>query len=187
MTLADILKSHSWLSVKLTLEKLFPDQGEYCDDYEKVFYTLQTMNACESNVTIDVHWVHDDFDNTEYADVSGYYTNISDRSDEYSNSLAIEFTPWQEWLGMPIDTKTLEMFSQLEIITYCLNEMTFAGFEQEDIQTEIDRINKIADDYDKMSPEEKKKNTYSWDEIKERFKKSDGEDKAEDDDNELKI
>ena len=60
--------------------------------------------------------------------------------------------------------------------------MTYAGFEQEDIQAEMDRIKKIADDYDKMTPEEKEKNTYSWDEVKERFKKSKGEDKTEDDD-----
>lgn len=186
MTFADIIKTHSWLSVKMTLERLFTDQSDFSCDYEKVFYTLQSINACESNVTIDIHWVHDDFDNTEYVDVSGYYTNISDRNDEYSNSLAIEFTPWQEWLGMPIDTKTLEKFNELEIIAYCLNEMTYVGFEQEDIQAEMDRIKQIADDYDKMSPEEKKKNTYSWDEIKERFKKTDGESKNDDDSNELK-
>jgi hypothetical protein len=36
MTLADIIKSNSWLSVKLTLEKLFPDQNEFWDDYEKM-------------------------------------------------------------------------------------------------------------------------------------------------------
>lgn len=179
MTLAELIKSHSWPSVKLTLEKMFPDQDDLWDDYEKVFYALQTMRLHESNVTIDVHWVHDDYDNTDYVDVSGYYTNPADRNDQHTNSLAIEFTPWQEWLGMPIDSESLEKFSGLEIIAYCLNEMTYAGFEQEDIQAEMDRIKKIADDYDKMTPEEKKKNTYSWDEVKERFKKSQGDDKTE--------
>ena len=33
-----------------------------------------------------------------------------------------------------------------------------------------------------MTPEEKMKDTYSWDEVKERFKKSEGDDKTEDDD-----
>ena len=175
MTFADIIKSQSWLSVKMTLEKLFPDQSEFCEDYEKVFYELQTMAVKESNVTIYVSWVHDDYDNTDYIDVSGYYTNPADRIDEYSNSLAIEFTPWQEWLGMPIDIETMDKFSELEIIAYCLNEMTCAGFAQEDIQAEIDKVKQIADDYGKMSPEEKKKNTYTWDEVKERFMNNENE------------
>ncbi len=34
---------------------------------------------------------------------------------------------------------------------YCLNEMTFAGFEQEDVQSEMDRIKKTADDCLKRS------------------------------------
>ena len=58
------------------------------------------------------------------------------------NSLAIEFPQWQEWLGMPIDSESMEKFSELEIIACCLNEMTYAGFEQEDIQAEMDRIKK---------------------------------------------
>ena len=182
MTFADIIKSQSWLSVKMTLERLFPEQSEFWDEYEKIFYELQTMHAHDSKVTIDVHWVHDDYDNTDYVDVSGYYTNPADRADEHSNSLAIEFSPWQEWLGMPIDSVTLEKFNELEIIAYCLNEMTYAGFEQEDIQAEIDRIKQIADDYEKLSPEEKKKNTYSWDEVEERFQNNGKQDKTEDGD-----
>ena len=181
MTFADIIKSQSWLSVKMTLERLFLDESEYWDNYEKVFYELQTMPVKESKVTIHVSWVHDDYDNTDYVDVSGYYTNPADRTDKYSNSLAIEFTPWQEWLGMPIDMETMDKFSELEIVAHCLNEMTYAGFEQEDIQAEIDRVKQIADDYDKMLPEEKMKNTYTWDEVKERFMNIENKDKTEND------
>ncbi len=116
MTLSEIIKSSSWLSVKLTLEKLFPDQNEFWDDYEKVFNKLKTMQPVESNVTIGVELVHDTYDNTDYVDVSGYYTNPADRIDQYTNSLAIEFVPWNEWLGMPVDKKSLDNFSGLEII-----------------------------------------------------------------------
>lgn len=169
MTLSEIIKSNAWLSVKLTLERLFPDQHELLDDYEKVFYELRTMQPAESNVTIDVHWVHDDYDDTDYVDVSGYYTNPADRTDEYSNSLAIEFTTWQEWLGMPVDQKSLKEFSELELIAYCLDELTYAGFEQDEIQAEMNRIKKIADDFNKLSPEKKAKNTYTWEEVKKKF------------------
>lgn len=176
-TFVQLIKSHSWLSVKLTLERLFPEQDNLMDDYERMFDSLKFISATESNITIDVHWVHDDYDDTDYVDVSGYYTNPEDNTDEYSNSLAIEYTPWQEWLGMTFDTNSLQNFSELEIIAYCLNEMTYAGFEQEEIQAEIDRIKKMADDYKNMTPEEKKQNTYTWDEMQEKFKKLDEDDK----------
>jgi hypothetical protein len=177
MTFQQLLKSHSWLSIKMTLEKLFPEQENLLEDYEKMFYSLKFISATVSNITIDVHWVHDDYDDTDYVDVAGYYTNPEDNTDEYSTSLAIEFTPWQEWLGMPVDTNSLQNFTELEIIAYCLNEMTYAGFEQEEIQAEINRIEKIADDYKNMTPEEKKQNTYTWEELQEKLKKLDEDDK----------
>ena len=173
MTFDQLIKSHSWLSVKFTLERLFPEQINLMDDYERMFESLKFLSEKESNITIDVQLVHDDFDDTDYVDVSGYYTNPEDNTDENSNSLAIEYTPWQEWLGMTIDTNSLQNFSELEIVAYCLNEMTYAGFEQDDIQAEIDRIKKIADDFKNMTPEEKKQNTYTWDELQEKLKKLD--------------
>ena len=169
MTLIDLIKSNAWLSVKFTLEKLYPDQRMLMDDYETVYAELQTMTLAETNITIDVHWVHDDYDNTDYIDVSGYYINPEERVNTYTNSLSIEFTPWNEWLNMPIDNQSLKIFSELEIIAHCLFEMTFIGFDQDDIQAEMDNIKKIADDYDKMTPEERRKNTYTWEEVKERL------------------
>lgn len=178
-TFNNLIKSNSWLSVKLTLDRLFPEQNNLMDAYERMFDSLKFIAPIESKITIDVHWVHDDYDDTNYVDVSGYYTNPKDNTDEYSNSLALEFTPWQEWLGMPVDTNSLQNFTELEIIAYCLNEMTYAGFEQEEIQAEIQRINKIADDYKNMTPDEKKQNTYTWEELQEKLKKLDEDDKIE--------
>ena len=60
-------------------------------------------------------------------------------------STAIEFTAWSEWLGMPIDTNSLKEFSELEIVAHCLNEMTYAGFEQEEINSKMDRIKNKAE------------------------------------------
>ncbi len=184
MTLSEIIKSNSWLSVKLTLEKLFPDQEEFWDDYEKVFNELKVIQPKSSNVTIDIHWVHDDYDDADYVDVSGYYTNPADRTNEYTDSLAIEFVPWEEWLGMPIDETSLKEFNELELIAYCLNEMTYAGFEQEDIQSEINRIKEIKDEYESMTPEEKAKKTYSFDDVNDilkKFDKEEGKNKENDD------
>jgi hypothetical protein len=179
MTFDQLIKSNTWLSVKITLDRLFPEQNNLLNNYERMFDNLKFIAAEESNLTIDVHWILDDFDDTDYVDVSGYYTNLQDNTDLYSNSLAIEFTPWQEWLGMTLDTDSLQNFTELEIIAYCLHEMTYAGFEQEEIQAEIERIKKIADNYKKMTSEEKKQNTYTWDDMQKKFKKLEEDNKLE--------
>ena len=153
----------------MVLSKLHPDQEEFMDDYQHVFSQLQVITSLPSNVTIDVGWVHDSYDNTHYVDVSGYYTNPVDRTNKYTNSLAIEYTPWNEWLGMPIDKDSLRNFSELEIIAHCLIEMTFAGFEQEDIQSEIDRIKDIKEEYNNLTPEEKKQQTISLNDLKAKY------------------
>ncbi len=173
MTLVELIKSHAWLSIQLTLQILFPDQEEYMEDYEKMFNELQVTPSKASNITIDVELIHDSYDDTQYVDVSGYYTNPADRTDEFSNSLAIEFTPWNEWLAMPIDEKSLKNFSELEIIAHCLNEMSYSGFEQEEIQEELSRIKEIKEDYDSLTPDEKTQRTYTLDEVKDMFKNKD--------------
>ena len=180
MTLSELIKSQAWLSIQLTLQKLFPDQEEYWDDYEKMFNELQVMQFKASNITIDIELIHDTYDDTHYVDVSGYYTNPEDRTDEFSNSLAIEFTPWNEWLAMPIDENSLKIFNGLEITAHCLNEMSCAGFNQNEIQEEFDHIKGIKEGYDGLSPEEKKNKTYTLDEVKDMFGIKD-EDSVQDD------
>jgi hypothetical protein len=153
----------------MVLLQLYPDEQEFIEEYEKVFNELGIMQPLSGNMTIDVSLVDDDYDNTQYVDVSGYYTNPSEKTDEYSNSFAIEYTPWSEWLGMEIDKRSLKNFTELEIIAHCLHEMTYAGFEQDEIQAQMDKLIQIKDDYDNLTPEEKAKRTFTFEELKERF------------------
>jgi len=166
MTFAELVKSNTWLSVKMVLTKLFPDQEEFLGDYQSVFNKLQVMIPMPSSITIEIETVHDTYDNSDYIDVSGYYTNPANRDNEYTNSLAIEYTPWNEWLGMPIDDNSLKMFTELELISHCLNEMTYAGFEQDEIQSEMDRISAIKEEYDNLTTEEKKTRTIPLEDFK---------------------
>jgi hypothetical protein len=173
MTFSEIIKSNTWLSVLHTLERLFPDQKDLMEDYEKVFNELKVMKPSQCNITIDIHWVDDDYDQTKYVDVTGYYTNPADRTDEFSNSLAIEFVPWDERMAMPIDSNSIVEFNELEIIAYCLNEMTYAGFEQQEIQAEMNSLKAIKDEYDGLTTEEKAKRTITLDEMMGKLKKDD--------------
>jgi len=169
MTFSTLIKSNSWLSIQMVLLQLYPDEQEFIEEYEKVFNELRIMQPLSGNMTIDVSLVDDDYDNTQYVDVSGYYTNPSERTNEYFNSLAIEFVPWSEWLGMEIDKNSLENFTELEIIAHCLHEMTYAGFEQVEIQAQMDDIKQTKVDYENLTPEEKAKRTFTFEELNERF------------------
>lgn len=165
MKFSDIIKSNSWLSVELILLQLYPDEKNRILDYEKVFDDLKFLKSTETEISIVISWLKDDFDNQEYVDVSGCERSDTQLPDEQNHSLALEFTSWDKWLGMDVDEKTLQDFTELEIISHCLYEMTFISFDQEIIQEEIDKLEKLADEIRNMSEEEKKVKLKSWDEL----------------------
>jgi hypothetical protein len=111
---------------KAILERFFeiyPDQEKSLSGYRKV---LKQLRACKPSKTTMVlyprKW------NTDAIDTKN------------GERYAIEFTKWEEWLSMPIKTKT----SGLTALCYCLYEMTFCGFEQKTIQKEINKLNRIV-------------------------------------------
>lgn len=121
------------------------------------------MNAEDSDISIDIAHQKDDFDGEEYVDVSGKYKNPKNEDEKFSQ--AIEFTTWSEWLGMEVSQESLLHFSELEIISHCLFEMTFVGFEEEETQKELNRIEEITEDFKNMTKEEKDANTTSLEEL----------------------
>lgn len=166
MKFSELIKSNSWLSVELILLQLYPDEKNRISDYEKVFDALKFQESTDTKTSIIISWVKDDFDNQGYVDVSGCERTDNQITNEQNHSLALEFTSWDKWLGMDVDEKTLKDFTELEIISHCLYEMTFISFDQEIIQEEIDKLEKLADEIRNMSEEEKKVKLKSWDELK---------------------
>jgi hypothetical protein len=67
-----------------------------------------------------------------------------------SPSYALEYTPWGEWLNFIISEETLSQYSELEIITYCMFEMTWSGYDEEIIQGHLamfeERYNEMVED-----------------------------------------
>ena len=166
MKFSDILKRNSWLSVELVFMQLYPKEKKNISGYETVFNNLKTLNPTETDISIVVSNEKDDFDNEEYVHVSGYNNHPEENEDESPNSLALEFTSWDQWLGMDLDEKSIKDFTELELISHCLYEMTFFGFDQETIQKEMDEIEKEVDEIKNMTEEEKKIKLKSWDDLK---------------------
>ncbi|MFA9390605.1 MAG: DUF6557 family protein [Prolixibacteraceae bacterium] len=166
MKFKELIEEVEWLNVKPTLFSLYPEQKKSISGYEQVFQKLKLMPANESLLTINVVNVIDDFDGTEYADVSAYNCNSMDNPEEQTESFAIEFTPWNEWLGMQIDEISLKEFDKLEIIAHCLYDMTFYGYNEDHIQAELVEIQNSVEELENMTDEEKKTQLKSWEELK---------------------
>lgn len=163
MKLKKFIQSNAWLSVEAILLQLYPDEEKNISGYKKVFEELLFMHPEDSEISIVVAHQKDDYDGEEYVNVSGKYANPKSEEEEFSQ--AIEFTPWNKWLGIEISQESLQHFSELEIISHCLYEMTFVGFEEEEIQKELNSLEKSIEEYKNMTDEEKKANTISLEEL----------------------
>lgn len=163
MKLKDLIQSNSWLSIETILLQLYPSEEENRFAYMDVFDDLLFMNSEDSDIEIVVAQQKDDFDGEEYVDVYGSYKNPKNEEEEYSQ--ALEFTPWNEWLGMEISQESLLHFTELEIIAHCLFEMTFIGFEEEVIQEEMKTMKSSLEDYKNISEKEKSENTISLEDL----------------------
>lgn len=159
MTLKELIDRHHWLSIESELTRLYHDEETRLDAYQDVFYQLRILKPEPSSITIRLSEIVDE--DESYVDVDGYYTD--GRVDKHSgnDALALDFTPWNQWLGMPINTRAFEEFTELEIIAHCLYELTFIAFDQEEIKGQLNGLRKTVDEYENMTPEERKKNTTS--------------------------
>lgn len=67
-------------------------------------------------------------------------TGLAGGSDQ---SYAIEFMRWEHWLDLPVKLVRCDL-TPAQIVAHCIYEMTFCGFEQDDIQDRHDRIKDMA-------------------------------------------
>jgi hypothetical protein len=177
MKLYDLIKSNNWLSVELTLLKLYPDQDKMLDEYRNVYDKLKITDPAdydELEIILTEYDCDPNFESEKetYVDVSGQkkipYSNA------ITNGYAIEFLEWDKWLGMDLAVKTIKNFSDLEIIAHCLYEMTFIDYQEEAIQEQLKSLNDTVEEYKKLTQEEKKQKTISLDELKRRLDEKKG-------------
>jgi hypothetical protein len=67
---------------------------------------------------------------------------------------------------MQIDKTSIKNFTELEIISRCLFEMTFMGFDENEIHEELNKINDTTEEYKLLTAEEKRLNTISLEDFK---------------------
>jgi hypothetical protein len=166
MKLSEIIHRNNWLSIESTFRNLYQSDEDDINAHKEAFEKLLLLPEESSNIQIAIRNIKEDED--EYYEVSGIETT-KDKGEEKTEHLAIEFTPWSEWLGMQISKETVSKFNELEIISHCLYEMTYAGFTEEEIQNEFSTFTSTVEEYKSMTEEEKKKNTISLDELMKKY------------------
>ena len=173
MKLNEIIKSYNWLSIELTLLRLYPDQGTMVDDYRKVFEKLLLLEPEEYEMSIVL--TENDCDTDDESEIRTYVDVSGRKKEKDPNSIiysyAIEFVEWEKWLGMDLAPETTNNFSYLEIIAHCLYEMTFFGYNKEEIKEQFDTINDRIEKYKSLSDKEKKEKTITLNELKRRLNK----------------
>lgn len=137
MILGEIVNTNNWLSVELILLKLYPDQQESIQMYRRVYSLLQKLEPKKSEIEIIIDQEIDE--ETQEPGIGNVYGRDNDSKNEISNTVALEFTSWDKWLGMTINGKTQKEFTELEIISHCLYEMTFISYDEKKIQKEFSK------------------------------------------------
>lgn len=161
LKLSHLIKNNSWLSIKLVFLELYPDEIKSIQSYESIFENLSILHPEGSVLEIIIRHQTDSFDGESYVEVCGKSLDKQD-----TQLYALDFTPWAEWLDMEISKETIVAFTELEIISHCLFEMTFIGFDEETIKHELKKLDDQIKELDNMTPEEKKKNLIPWEDVK---------------------
>lgn len=146
MKLIDIIFKYEWDILNKYFKKYYPK--EKIEHYKKFLEYLKPLTPIESEFRIAIDHIIDThiFCN----DIDDWYSvhGISDDKNEIG-TYALEYSPFEEWLGMEIEDKTLKEYPEPFIIVHCLWEMTFCGFTNQDIKNRLDEIDNIADTINK--------------------------------------
>ena len=138
MTFKELIDRQQWGKVKKKLLKLYPKEKKNLKGYEIVFKGLKKLKPKPQKMQIELVPCHEQ---------EGYYwTNVHGKYKSKRQGYAIEYSPWEEWLGMEIEAWTTFSYSEIDIVCHCLWEMTWNGFTQEDVDEKnkelIDRVEK---------------------------------------------
>lgn len=118
--------------------KFWPEQMKSYNGYASVLEKLKNMKAIKTDWFVRVRHIHNAPRKSSYGDYifpEEDYLSV-DGMNAAKRFYAIEYVPWNEWLGMNILQETLDSLSKNEIIAGMLYEMTWSGFTEEEVQSD---------------------------------------------------
>ncbi|MBT0813028.1 hypothetical protein KIH41_17200 [Litoribacter ruber] len=139
MKVHEIIQNYPWSKVSPSFQKLYPDQIKSLKAYELVYQKLKGTKPTSSDLKLIIKIGPEEDNGTDLVEVVGYKETQSS-SPETEKSYSLEFLPWKEWLAMEIHPFTILDFTELEIISHAIYEMTFAGFDEHTIQQKFSQM-----------------------------------------------
>jgi len=152
MKLYHLIRSYQWLQVLPIFLELYADEKPNIVSHERVFQSLKILLPKESTVTLEIDRLWEDGEETNYAEVYGIDYTLPETV--LTRGVAIEFVVWEEWLFMEIGKDAFEEWSDTEIISHALYEMTLEGFTQEDIRASfasiVAKATRLKEEYQRL-------------------------------------
>lgn len=100
-----------------------------------------------SDITIQIDYVE-----SVTREYNGYtwtddeYWHVYGTSQDDDSKWALEFSPFDEWLGFSINQAIFSNLSRAEAVAHCVWEMTFVSFDETEIAKKIEEINASVDE-----------------------------------------
>ncbi len=128
-TLKSLIAQVTWASVAKVLQQQKNPLPHALPTYHAVFQILKKISAlpvhdCEIVITTSRDGIKQ---------AQGKMAVPDEAGDPIWRYFDLALAPWEEWLGMPVSTETLQQFSPEEIVAHCLIEMTRFGADESKI------------------------------------------------------
>ncbi len=172
MILKDLINNHPWDEIKPRLLELYPNEDKNINGYEHTYRVELAKEPIFKKPTLFISIAYIDNvpeEENTYHDVNGISEEDSKKEDAWVQGYAIEYCLFDEWLGFGISEKLLAKYSEIDIICHCLWEMTFVGFDTEEKQAAIDKLEQAIKEVDEAieNKDYSKLKELKWDEEEE--------------------
>ncbi len=180
MKFIELIKKTEWDKIESFLLEYYNKTISNTNEYKVVYNRLLELNSSETRFKIYIEEVFDkNFDDEPYVSITGKDGTLNnessdfkhmgyDKDSDFANSeinYSLSLTDWKEWLGMDIDDVTIKNYKNYKIISHCLWEMTFYGFDQHTILQHTEELKKREEEEKKKKKKKKKMKLISWEDI----------------------
>lgn len=135
MTFYELIAKHNWEDIRAILLLLYPDEEKNLVGYGEAFIELRNTAPTSSDMAIHIEreGEPEGVDGDSYEDVFALKFDDKER-------YALDFVVWAQVLAMPISKKTLREYTELEIVSHLLFELTFYGYSSEAVKEKRSKL-----------------------------------------------
>lgn len=156
--LRDLVGRVRWPAVEAALVEAYPEEAERVHRYSAVYERLVSLEPVACDLVLRIEPRKDDHE--EWLEVYGEDGSL--REDGELERFALELMPWSKWLGVAVPEELRREVGDAEVLAHCLYEMTFAGFDEETVQAEVEELSRRVRELEQMTPEEREKRLIAW-------------------------